>query len=152
MAKDLSNFDKWWPDAHFVSYLFYCYCTNVDMQWNTPKITHLHIEILGLDDVCNYWGFKKTWCLKSVTWNLMTVIRHCSWITVIILATERQTKDTDHFLSVVWSYIFYRHFVIALRPTVLIKRRSSFQKSMRKFSWIFSNYQLLYKGSRKESK
>ena len=79
MTADLSNFDKQWSDAHFVSFLFYYYCkyrfnnTKIDKNKvdNTKDHTNLTIQVVqavvGSRHPLPLWAAKSTMVVNFTT-------------------------------------------------------------------------------------
>ena len=127
---DLSNFDKWWSDVHFVSFLFHYYCIrdpiiHENMVHTVQGVSKLESKLALTDSkmkvrfcsnvVLKFWDYRNFWhylqpAFMKSTHPSIAVFQVCSkqyWFELLLTA-DINTKRGHMFLS--WS--FYLTYVL----------------------------------------
>ena len=91
---DLSNFDKWWSDAHHVSFLFYYYCTFTklhfvsSLEWVKcfPKFTEMLTQTKIMIIIFLIFDIKISLIIKNLHFENF-------------VSSNKQTKPSNHQLA-----------------------------------------------------
>ena len=92
MTTNLSNFDKQWSDAHFLSFLFYYYC-----NW-----THL---------LLNYFAFPREEERQKNLLNqfrLWKLLKRKHWNIVVTERAKKEMADQEQSMRRWWSFVWFK--------------------------------------------